>query len=269
MCSRYRTAALSEGAAMNSNSMIGKTEFIVQMHESGPDQKARVKSIFHYLQTTADTHSRSLGTSVTFMSGQNLTWVYTRFYAFIDRYPDMYEKIECETWRFISENGIVSREFIIRAKNGETLVRATASLALIDTKIRKPVAIPDFIRSQFDYSKGRSIEFPSSSIRQMDESDFTYNVQLRYEDIDINQHMNNASYAGIFYESIYKKFREQFVLKSIDISFRTEIIYGDELECRVTSYKDTSGRFYQKLVSLDTGKTCTHAVSEWIINRDI
>ncbi len=235
--------------------------FTVQIHEAGPDLKARVKSLFNYMQTSADMHSKNLGTSVSLMSEKNLTWVYSRFYAEIENYPRLYEKIYCHTWRSVVLKGLVCREFVISGEDGEIGVRATSSLALIDKTSRKPVPIPEFITSQLENGEGRSIDFPCDIVEQKDKFDYICDVKARYEDIDINGHMNNASYAAVFFENAYEILRDKMVMKSIDISFRGEIAYGDELECRL-SEADFPGKYYHKLFNKTKGKVSAAAVTE-------
>jgi len=58
----------------------------------------------------------------------------------------------------------------------------------------------------------------------------TYRTSARYEDIDANNHMNNASYAQMFYESIAGNLQGA-ELASIDISFKGEVSVHDELVC--------------------------------------
>ena len=244
-------------------------EFVVQIHEAGPDSKARVKSLFNYMQIAADQHSQSLGTSVSLMSDKNLTWVYSRFYAAVEKYPGLYEKISCRTWRSVVLNGFVCREFLISGSDGEVQVRATSTLALIDKTSRKPVPIPEFITSQLEGGNGRSIDFPTDIIKHKDDFDYIYNIKARYEDIDINGHMNNSSYAGIFFESIFENLKNTMIMKSIDISFRGEIIFGDELECGVASIADSPGKYYHRLFNKTKGRSSANAVTEWVINSEI
>ena len=239
-------------------------EYIVQLHEAGPDLKARVKSLFNYMQSSADRHSKSLGTSVSLMSGKNLTWVYSRFYAEVERYPDLYEKIFCRTWRSELLNGLVSREFVIGSVEGGLLVRATSTLALIDKTTRKPVAIPEDITSKLEHGKERSINFSGNVVEHIDEFDYIFDIKARYDDIDINGHMNNASYADIFFESAFENLKNPMIMKSIDILFRGEINYRDELECGIKSLPDVPGRFYHRLLNKTKGRVSAHAKTEWI-----
>ena len=244
--------------------MKDTAEFEVMIHEAGPDSKARVKSLFNYMQSAADRHSRDLGTSVSIMAEQNLTWVYSRFYAEIEEYPELYDKIRCETWRSVLLGNFICREFLISRENGITGVRATSSLALIDKNSRKPVTIPDIITSNLEHAKGRSIEFPSEIIEHKNEFDYIYNMRTRYEDIDINGHMNNASYASIIFESVFENLSTPMVVKSIDISFRGEILFKDELECEVSAVKGYPGKFYHRLYNRTKGRVSALAVTRWV-----
>ena len=239
------------------------TDFVVQIYDAGPDSKARIKSLFNYMQCSADLHSRSLGTSLTSMSEQNLTWVYSRFYAIVYDYPKIYDRVCCKTWRSRMIDNFVCRDFIINNDSDKCCIKATASLALINRTSRKPVAIPESVKTQLDYSNEINLEFPQESVDKIDEYDYFYKIKAKYDDIDINGHMNNASYAGIFFESVYEKLKERAILKSIDIFFKGEINYGDDLECRVTSLKKTENLFYHKLFNITKERFSAYAVTQW------
>lgn len=243
--------------------MKGTTEFEVMIHDAGPDSKARIKSLLNYMQSAADSHSKNLGTSMSFMAERNLTWVYSRFYAVIEQYPALYDKIRCETWRSELQGDFICREFIIHGDDERIGVRATSTLALIDKKSRKPVSIPELITSKLEHGKERSIDFPSKKIEHIYESDYIYRMKTRYEDIDLNGHMNNASYASLFFESVFEKMEIPMIMKTIDISFRGEILYRDELECGVFAIKDSPGKFYHKLYNRTKDRVCAYAVTEW------
>lgn len=240
------------------------TEFAVQIHEAGPDLKAGIKQLFNYMQSSADRHSKSLGTSLSLMSENNLTWVYTRFYAIVERYPELYEKVYCQTWRSDLLNGFVCREFIIRSAEGETMVRATSTLALIDKTTRKPVPVPESITSKLEHGKERSINFPADVVEPVEQFDNIFRMKARYDDIDINGHMNNASYADIFFESVFENLKNPMVMKSIDISFRGEISYKDEIECGIKSLQGEPLKFYHRLFNKTRGRVSAHAKTEWI-----
>lgn len=239
----------------------GSSEFEVMLYDAGPDRRATVRSLYNYMQAAADEHSRSLGTSLNDFADKNLTWVYSRYYTEIFEFPLIYDTVVCETWRSGSTGNFVKREFNIFRSNGEKLAKAVASLALIDVIKRKPVEIPGYLKEQLEPEKGIAVEYNFPPIEKIESYDYVYNVKVRREDIDINRHMNNASYAQILFESVVDNFKNSYELKSMDINFRGEAFAGDILECMVK--KTDSGVFLHKIISRDEKKVILNAESIW------
>jgi medium-chain acyl-[acyl-carrier-protein] hydrolase len=239
----------------------GTREFEVMLYDAGPDKKATVRSLFNYMQATADSHSRSLGTSLGDFADKNLTWVYSRHYTKIIAMPCIYERIYCETWRSGFNRHFVRRDFNIFGSKGEKLAEAAASLALIDLNNRKPVEIPGFIKDQLEPEKGEAVPYNFPSIESIDSYDYIYTSQVRYEDIDVNKHMNNASYAQVIFESVPDGFKSRYELKSMDINFRGEAFAGDLLECMIK--KEAPGIFLHKIIAGNEKKVILNARSEW------
>lgn len=244
-------------------SRTGVFEYDVRLYDSGPDGKARIRTLFNFMQSTADNHSKSLGTSVNLMVEKNLTWVYARFYAEITNYPSMYDTVKCETWRSGVTDGMVNREFIMTDQEGGEILRATSSLALIDRDTRKPVEIPDFIKNQFENDRGRALNYVPFAVEKPDRNDYIYPARTRYEDIDINGHMNNASYAQMFFESGYSAIKKGGFLKSMDIIFKGEIFYDDVISCGSVFLDGAGKRLYHSAFNENRGRVSAVAVTEW------
>ena len=244
-------------------STTGVSWFEVRLYDAGPDGKARVRTLFNFMQSAADSHSRSLGTSVNLMAEKNLTWVYARFYAEIGDFPAIYENVRCETWRSGITEGMVNREFILTGNDNRELVRATSSLALIDRGTRKPVEIPDFITRQFESGRGRALCYVPFPVEKPDKNDYIYPVRARCEDIDINGHMNNASYAQMFFESGYSALEGNSILSSMDIVFRGEILYNDVINCGSFFLDESKTRILHSAFNENRGRISSTAVTEW------
>ena len=242
---------------------IGRKEFDVNLYDAGPDGKAKLRSIFNFMQTAADSHSMSLGTSVNTMSEMNLTWVYSRFYVEIEKFPDIYDRVFCETWRSVVTGGMVNREFLLSASDGTLLLRATSSLALIDRVRRKPVEIPGFILNQLEPQRGRALDFAPFNVEKSDVFDYVYRNDVRFEDMDVNGHMNNASYAQMFFESSFISMSKMLTLKKMDILFKGEIVYGDVINCGVRKLETGENRFYHSAYNEKRGRVSAVALTEW------
>ncbi len=238
-------------------------KFEVMLYDVGVDAQAKVRSLFNYMQSAADSHSKTLGTSLSDISADNLTWVYSRFYAEIERFPQLYEEISCDTWRPCLSGNYACREFIIKDSTGGSILRATSTLALIDRDARKPVRIGADMLSSFEPERERAIEYPFPMIEIPSEIDYITDIKVRSEDMDVNNHMNNASFAQFFYESIYEKFGDSLCLQSMDINFRAEGSCGSIISCSVSSSEQEDGIFYHRMTMAETGRVLALGETRW------
>lgn len=245
---------------MGNNNEKEAIEFEVMIHDAGPDKKARLKSMFNFLQDTIDIHARKQGTSVRDIEDLNLSWVYSRFYAEVKRYPELHERIQCRTWRSRLDKYQAYREFSILDSENKPLLLATSSLVLIDNNTRRPVPLNLPSSSLFETIPERAAEFSCSRIPELETYELTFRTHARYEDIDINSHMNNASYAQLFLESLPSMIGT-YEIESIDISFRGEISYLDVITC--LSDRGKEGEYYHKMINETKGIVSALAVTRW------
>jgi len=243
-----------------SSILVGVSEFDVLVHEIGPDKQARLKSVFNYMQANIDLHSRQQGTSASHIEKRNLSWVYARFYAEIKEYPVLYQSITCRTWLSKLDRYLAHRDFTISGQNGVLMVSATGSLALIDRDTRKPVEIRVPAGKTVEIHNQRSVECSFSKIPSHENYSIKFRTSTRYEDIDINNHMNNASYAQMFYESLAGKVNGAR-LESIDIAFMGEVSHCDELVCFAEPAGE--GVYHHKMVNETKGNVAALAVTRW------
>jgi len=239
---------------------VGVSEFYVMLHDVGPDKKCRLKSLFNYMQANVDEHSRKQGTSLGDIEALNLSWVYGRFYAEIRQYPVLHQKLICSTWRSKLEKYFACRDFTICDENRNVLAAATAILALINRDTRKPSEINVPSSKLFETHPVRSVEYSFEKIPDLENYGITYRTSARYEDIDVNNHMNNASYAQLFYENLVGRI-DGGELASIDIAFRGEISLHDDLICLAEPAND--GAYNQKIINHTRGNTAALALTKW------
>lgn len=245
------------------NRIKGSKEFEVMLYDAGPGGAASVRALFNYMQSTGDSHSRSLGTSLSDFADKNLAWVYSRYYIKILSMPRIYQKLTCETWRSGINGNFVLREFSLSVPGGEKLVEAAASLALIDTVSRKPVMIPEEIKEQLAIWKNSDLKYNFPPIEKIQDFDYIYETKVRYEDMDINRHMNNASYAQLVWESVLSRF-SSINLETLDLNFRGEAFAGDVLDCYVK--KAGEDVFLHKICAGADGRVILTGKSEWRCN---
>jgi acyl-ACP thioesterase len=239
---------------------VGVSEFDVLVHEVGPDKKARLKSLFNYLQANIHAHSRKLGSSLSDIEVHNLSWVYARFYTEIKQYPVLNQKIICRTWLPKLDQYLAHRDFTISDENNNIILAATVSIALINRDTRKPVEIKVPEGKTVEIYTERSVDHSFGRMHDLESYSITYRTSARYEDIDVNNHMNNASYAQMFYESIAGHLQGT-ELASIDISFKGEVSVHDELVC--LSEPGENVMYHHKMLNETKNNISALAVTTW------
>ncbi len=60
--------------------------------------------------------------------------------------------------------------------------------------------------------------------------DLIYTTKIRYSDIDLNQHANNAKYIELMLDCFEKEFHKEHTVKSLVVSFNAESKFGDEIQ---------------------------------------
>ena len=178
-------------------------------------------ALMNKLQGLAGTHADMLGAGREYCASHNVAWVLTHMFVDIPDMPRAEEMLVYSTWP--SNSGAVrsERDFEIRDANGKLKLRAISQWVLIDLHTRRPVRITDFLPDwqglpervwDREFDKGPDF-IPTRS----------HVMACRFDDIDVNQHINNAVYTVWATESVGFEYRNAHKLRGIDIYFEHEI----------------------------------------------
>lgn len=177
--------------------------------------------LMNELQGCADTHAEMLGCGRTFLTEQNMAWVVTHYLVDILELPREGEELTFSTWPSMKELLRATRDFEIRGADGRLMVRATSQWVLIDMATRRPVrldaAVPALVQSGARAWDRIFCKFPDFVAEK------THVFKCRFDDIDVNQHINNAVYAVWATESVGYAYRNAHKLRCIELSFKKEI----------------------------------------------
>lgn len=181
----------------------------------------RPVSLMNKLQGLAGTHADMLGVGRDVCASKNIAWVLTHMFVDIIDMPRAEEMLTYSTWP--SSTGAVrsERDFEIRDEHGKLKIRAISQWVLIDLNTRRVARISDY----FPDWNGLPERVWN---REFDKCpDFvptkSHVMACRFDDIDLNQHINNAVYTVWATESVGFDYRNTHKLRGIDIYFEHEI----------------------------------------------
>ena len=188
----------------------------------------KISTIFKYLQQVSTNHSELLGIGMKTTVDQGMFWVITRMHVKILKMPHMLETLTVTTHPGDLMMFIFPRYYEIYNETGELVIVASSAWVLLDNNTHKVVTKP--YGDGFEY-KGISLPEDLSLPGRVAAENLTKveDRLVRYNDIDLNGHLNNTKYIDYIIDThdiyFYKKYRVNEIL----INYEKEIKNGDSV----------------------------------------
>ncbi len=154
--------------------------------------------------------------------GQTHGWIISKMRIQLYSQANYLENVTVKTWISQGTNVIFPRSFEVRGEDGRLIAVATSNWSLIDL-VKRRIAFPKRVNLLFP------IEIMQDAPLQIetnfdDENDYTFveRRQVRYGDIDINGHLNNARYVEWACDVLgYDSFKDKNI-GDLSIQFKKE-----------------------------------------------
>ena len=180
----------------------------------------------------ADFHSTDRGFGMKYLMTINRSWVLSRLAIEMTEMPGQHERYSVETWVESAMRFFTSRNFRVTGSDGRVLGFGRSIWAMIDTETRQPTDIflidNGAINNWIVTDKTCPIE-QSSRVKMSEKAGFVRSIDVNYNDIDINGHVNSVKYIehtlDLWDIDWYRKHR----LKRFEIAYVAETHYGDRL----------------------------------------
>ncbi|QCE14462.1 fatty acyl-ACP thioesterase B [Vigna unguiculata] len=243
---------------------VYRQNFFVRSYETGPDKTISMETLTNFLQETALNHVRSCGLNensfgTTYeMDLRKLIWVVTRMQVQVQRYSKWGDEIEVETWIDVGGKNGTRRDWIIRDRyTKEIIAKATSKWAIMNRETRRLSKMHEEVRQElapfyFNRFAIAAEEIDHQKIQKLTDSTvegFRFGVIVRWYDMDVNQHVNNAKYTRWISESVPRKMLEDYTMTSMTLEFRRECTQSDILESMTSASSKVIGASNNKYVS--------------------
>ena len=186
----------------------------------------RLPALCDLLQEVAGTNALQLNFDISRLKSQNLTWVLHRLHLQMERSPEWRDEIAIKTWPSGGNGLRAYRDFLVFDADGKELGRSLSYWLMIDLESKRPVRIPQKILATTPESEDHVLPVSSSRLNISGEISVKKTFNVRRSDLDLNHHVNNVTYIDWALETA----TTETEFNSIDIEFRHECTYGDEIE---------------------------------------
>ena len=242
---------------------IWETTNKVRAFEVDANDRIKVNTILDYFQDAASNDAERLDFGYTNFIPMGLTWVlsWAKFEFF--HFPKFAENIKIQTWGKKQFKLYSMRDYLLFNSKDEIICRGTSAWLLIDSKSLRPKILPQlFPEIKMLDSKNALPDLPQKIIPSS-ETEIIYSTQIRYSDIDLNQHANNAKYIELMLDCFDQEFHKKYTMKTLTVSYNAQSRYGDEILLSKGTEKDIPLTYYVEVKNLSISKIVFQAIVEW------
>ncbi|MBN2486773.1 MAG: hypothetical protein JXB34_12435 [Bacteroidales bacterium] len=216
--------------ATNNTEYIIKRDFQVTSADVDFEGVLKLSALTNYFIQAAWQHAEILGWGVSELQKDNLAWVLSGFKIEIAEYPEWKQSITVETWPKGINRLFYLRDFIMYGNKGKVLARATTNWLLIDIDKRRPKLAGTGI-DLFEMNSGKhAIKETVPALSSPDSFDLAVPFDIRYSNIDINQHLTTTGYIDFIFDTYNPEFISGERPKFLVANFLKEVKFGSKVE---------------------------------------
>ncbi len=193
---------------------------------------------------------------------RGLAWFLVRYRIEFDNYPLGINEIRIQTENRGALRQTAYRDFEAFSPTGERLLRATTSWLMVNLNSKSLVNIEQEFPEVHKFEK-RSDDLILRKIKSPAEFDSEKLFHVRYDDLDMNGHVNNTVYMTWAMESLDYDFHIKHTLKALDIYYKHEVKYGEDIISCSKIFENTSNHVIK---NASTDEDVCLISAEWVNN---
>lgn len=194
----------------------------------------RTSALLNFMQDAATLHATKMGISRDVLINKYQTiWILARCYIELDQPIRAYDKVTIETWHRGFHGPIWYRDFIFTV-NDKVIGRATNVWVTADAvthKMKKPEGFDEI--NNLSASPERSLEITLGKLKLPEDLEVTDERVVKYSDLDINCHLNNAKYGDLICDAIAMNEKNPCYFSKLQINYNNESLPGEKLMLKV------------------------------------
>ena len=246
---------------------ILKETYKIRSYEVDCRNRLSIPSMFSFMQETAGKHADALGVSIHQLRTENCTWLLSRLKIKITAYPAWKDSIQVRTWPSGTQGLHAMRDFELINNENQIIAAAVSAWLVIDIRKRRPLRIAPFIDRLKPLEGTHSLPDSLDKLPGCEDHTYARNFAVRYQDLDINQHVNNVSFVEWVLESVPAATLNDSNLSELQINFLAEAFQGDQIRAACQPEASSNTAFHHSLSRHRDGRELVRARTVWRNNE--
>lgn len=200
--------------------------YVISSYECDRSGRLRIRSLFNFFQDMADDHANIMGVGYHKCVETGIGWIGGAYHVQFNHLPKWEDKISLHTWPSGTTAVTGIRDFQMLDERGVTLINATSQWVLVDTQKMRPVSVAKNLGT-YELVSEKAFESSFSALPEITRVDTEKFIPVRNDDIDINQHVNNAVYPTLALDGLTDDFLKTHDIIELQIAFKKPAVLSD------------------------------------------
>lgn len=202
-------------------------EYFVRYSEMDYQKQLKPSAFLNFLQDVATNAADKVGFGYYDIVDKNLGWFLLKYHMEFNDYPKNVEDLVFKTEARGCNKLFAQRDFEVYTKTGDLVGRVLSYWTLVNLADKSIVPPSEVFPDKMKKVEKREDDMSFAKIHPIERVDFTEEFKVRFDDIDVNQHVNNMNYIIWAFEALPKDFRSNHKLKTLEMVYKKEIQYGN------------------------------------------
>ena len=220
---------------------IFENTYKIRYSELDCNLSLKPSSLLQLLQDIASEDAQNKDFGYSFLASKNMGWFLLKYHIEFNDIPKGICDIKIQTESRGYNKLFAFRDFEVYSNN-ISIARATTTWGLIDLNTKSMGNIVEILSENKNIShfEKREDDLKYNKIASIQETTNKKEFVVRFDDLDVNQHVNNSNYILWALEALNFDFRKNKTLKTLDIIFKKEAKYSDAISSEVQVIDNTT-----------------------------
>jgi medium-chain acyl-[acyl-carrier-protein] hydrolase len=240
--------------APSTDSSLRIESFRVHSYEVDFSRRMALDALCRRFLEAAWNHAEALGVCYAHLASEGKFWVLSRLLIRIESPPAWGEMVQLRTWPRPSTPLFAMRDFVLTTNTGERLAAGASAWLVLDAHNHRPQRISKTTASIVCPPALRGLDRDPDKLTESVPGPASLETPVRYRDIDVNGHVNSASYVGWLLDSYPLEFHRAWSINSLEINYLGET-RSDSI-VSVTARQLTGGDFCHSIWKTGGTEVC-------------